>query len=93
MDDRELLITIMKDEFNSLRKEVREIHDILNTKVINKQDCKDNRKNLLISCMNHLKVKESEIKIKKIVAVGGVVTGVVGGSSLIIVTLIKIFLQ
>lgn len=91
MDERELLVTIIKEEFNSLKSEVREMHNTINT-LVNKQDCKESRKNLLISCMNHLKVKERELRIKNVAAIGGIVTGVIGGSSLIVVTLIKIIL-
>lgn len=90
MTDHELLVKIMQDNFKEIKENIKEIDKKLET-LVNKSDCKEQRKKVIEACINHLNIKQAELKIKKIATIGTIVTGSVGASSLIIITLIKIF--
>lgn len=97
MPDNEVLVKMIQDNFNHLREDMNHRLDRIDSKfdkmetklneVITIEDCKKNRK----SCSENLLLKKSEMNIKKITAIGGVVTGTIAASSLIMVTILKIF--
>lgn len=97
MSDNEVLVKMIQDNFNHLRQDMNHRLDRIDKKfdsiesklneVVTIEDCKKNRK----SCIENMELKKSEISIKKITAIGGVVTGTIAASSVIVVTILKIF--
>lgn len=96
-NDNEMLFKMIQDNFNNLRSDLHERLDKIDKKFdkiegkldeyVKLDDCKKNRKN----CLENLNLKRSELSIKKITAIGGVVTGFISANSIIIVTVLKIF--
>lgn len=90
MSDNEMLVNIIQDNFKNLREDMNHRLDRIESKldtVVTNEDCKKNRK----SCIETLALKKSEISIKKITAIGGVVTGTITASAAAVVTILKIF--
>lgn len=90
MPDNEILIKIIQDNFNHLREDMNQKLNRIDNKLdelVSLEDCKKNRK----YCIENLQLKRSEMSIKTITAIGGVVTGTIAASSVIVVTILKIF--
>lgn len=97
VSDNEVLVKMIQDNFNNLRQDMNNRFDRFEKKfekiekkledVVTIEDCKKNRK----SCIENMELRKSEISIKKITAIGGVVTGTIAASSVIVVTILKIF--
>jgi len=95
--DNEILIKIIQDNFNNFRQDMNDRFDRFENKiekieekledVVNAEDCKKNRK----FCIESLQLKKSEMSIKTITAIGGVVTGTIAASSAIVIAILKIF--
>ena len=90
MPDNEILIKIIQDNFNNFRQDMNNRFDKFEEKledVVTSEDCKKNRK----FCIENLQLKRSEMSIRKITAIGGVVTGTIAASSVIVIAILKIF--
>jgi len=95
--DNEILIKIIQDNFNNFRQDMNNRFDKFEKKiekieekledVVTSEDCKKNRK----FCIENLQLKRSEMSIRKITAIGGVVTGTIAASSVIVIAILKIF--
>jgi low affinity Fe/Cu permease len=95
--DNEILIKIIQDNFNHLREDMNQKLNRIDNKfdsiedkldeLITVEDCKKNRK----FCIENLQLKRSEMSIKTITAIGGVVTGTIAASSAIVIAILKIF--
>lgn len=96
-NDNEILFNMIQDNFNHLRADFNSRLDRFDRRFdkiegqlndyVSKENCKKNREN----CLRNLEISKSEISIKKVTAIGGVVTGVISASAIIIVTVLKIF--
>ena len=84
------IIDIINDNLKTLRGEMHSRLDKIEDKidnVVTQEDCKKNRK----SCIEQLTMKRSEISIKRITAIGGVITGTITACAASVVTVLKIF--
>lgn len=85
-----LIIDIINDNLKSLRNDMNKRLDRIESKldhVVTNEDCKKNRKN----CVEQMSVKRGEMSIKRISAIGGVITGTITASAASVVTVLKIF--
>jgi hypothetical protein len=89
MDERvlDMILENVKDLKSDLVERMDRIENKLDN-VVTKEDCQAKRD----TCSNGqlLEVKKSEMSIKKIIAIGGVVTGTITASTTAIVTILKI---
>ncbi len=89
MDEK--ILDIILDNVRELKIDMVERMDRIENKidnVVTKEDCEAKRAN----CTNKetLEIRKNEVSIKKIIAIGGVVTGTLTASTTAIVTILKI---
>jgi hypothetical protein len=84
MDEK--IVDILLDAIKDLKTDMIERMDRIENKIVTKEDCQTKRDN----CVGTLEVQKSEISVKKIIAIGGVVTGTITTSAAAIVTILKI---
>ena len=90
MSSQTQVIDLINESLKSLREDMTHRLERIESKldnVVTVDDCKKNRKN----CINEIAVKKGEISIKRITAIGGVITGTITVSAASIVTVLKIF--
>ena len=89
MDEK--ILDIILDNVRELKIDMVERMDRIENKldnVVTKEDCSTKRANC--TNMDTLEIKKNEVSIKKIIAIGGVVTGTITASTTAIVTILKI---
>lgn len=97
VSDNEMLVKMIQSNFDNLRSDMNRRLDKIDNKfdkmekqlneVVTIDDCKKNRK----MCLENISLKKSEIGIRRITAIGGVVTGTIAASSVIVVAILKLF--
>lgn len=90
MSSQDQVINLINDSVKSLREDLTYRLERIESKIDNvviQEDCEKKRKN----CINQLAVKKSEISIRKVTAIGGVITAVIASSAAAVVTILKIF--
>ncbi len=87
MASNDLIIEIINDRFNSLEETINHRLDRIEDNMVKKYECKSMQQ----SCLNNLNNKKSELSIKRITAIGGVITGTITASASIVAFILKLF--
>jgi len=88
-ESNEKILDIILDTIKDLKTDTVERMGRMENKIdqiVTKEECQANRKN----CMHTTEIQKSEISVKKIIAIGGVVTGTITTSAAAVVTILKI---
>ena len=90
MSNQNQVIELIHDSFKALREDMTHRLERIETKlddVVTDNDCKNNR----INCINETSIKKSELSIKRITIIGGVITGTITACTTLILTVLKMF--
>jgi hypothetical protein len=84
------IVDMVQENFRNLREDLTHRLDRIESKIdqmVTKDDCKKNRQN----CIRDTTIRQSELSLKKVTAIGGIITATITASATAVLSILKVF--
>lgn len=84
------IVEMVQENFRNLREDLTHRLDRIESKIdkfVTKEDCKKNRQN----CVRQTTIQQSELSLKKVTAIGGIIAATITTSATAVLSILKVF--